>query len=82
MAVNAQGELVVLGSRRHLTLIELKEPQKVVRRISLTNKWDISHLFWNPSPANNQFLLTTVSASMLTVEHDSVQSVFAVQSVG
>nr|CAB3267714.1 ZF(RING)-3 zinc finger protein [Phallusia mammillata] len=59
MSVNALGDLVVLGSRRHLTLIELKEPQKVVRRVHLTNKWDISHLFWNPSVAHNNFILTT-----------------------
>jgi len=63
MAVNVPRHLVVLGSRRHFTLLDLKDPQKIIRRIHLSNKWDISNLLWNPSLSQSNLLLSTVHST-------------------
>ena len=61
MSVDFSGNFALLGSRRHLTLINLNKPKEVLRRNHLNSKWDISKVKWNPFVSNQQYVLTTVS---------------------
>jgi len=61
MSVDISGNLALLGSRRNLTLIDLNKPKEVVKRISLSSKWDIGKVKWNPFEQNQHYFLTTVS---------------------
>nr|NP_001037822.1 uncharacterized protein LOC723798 [Ciona intestinalis]BAE93319.1 zinc finger protein [Ciona intestinalis] len=59
MSVDATHKLAMLASRRYLTLIDLTEPNRVIERVNLRNKWDVSHVLWNPTTANQKYFLTT-----------------------
>ena len=61
MSVDVSGNLALLGSRRNLTLIDLNKPKEVVKRVSLSSKWDIGKVKWNPFDVNQQYFLSTVS---------------------
>uniref|UniRef100_H2ZGY6 Uncharacterized protein n=1 Tax=Ciona savignyi TaxID=51511 RepID=H2ZGY6_CIOSA len=59
MSVDASHQLAMLGTRRCLTLIDLKQPNRVIKRVNLMNKWDVGSVLWNPTKANQKYFLTT-----------------------
>lgn len=61
MAVDSEGKYAVLGTRRHLNLIDLDKPREVYRRLNLQSKWDISHVAWNPCASKREYFVATVS---------------------
>ena len=59
MSINSTGDIAVLGSKRHLALIDLDNPTEIVKRINLSNKYDLSRVLWNPNAVKKDVFLTT-----------------------
>ncbi|CAK8685131.1 unnamed protein product [Clavelina lepadiformis] len=59
MSVDTNGEIIILASKRHLSLINFCQPNKVVKKVNLNSKWDISHVIWNPNRSHREFFITT-----------------------
>lgn len=61
MGVDALGKYCILGTRRHLIIVDLDQPEEVKRRISRQSNWDVTQVQWNPCIAKKEYFATTVS---------------------
>lgn len=61
MGVDALGKHCILGTKRHLIVIDLDQPEEVQRRIGRQSNWDVTQVQWNPCIMKKEYFATTVS---------------------
>lgn len=61
MGVDVLGKYCILGTRRHLIVVDLDQPKEVKRRINRQSNWDVTQVQWNPCIAKKEYFATTYS---------------------
>ena len=59
MGIDVTGSTAVLGSKRHLIMIDLDNPAVVKSKINVGIKYEMNKVLWNPSKDHGQYFLTT-----------------------
>ena len=48
LCLSRDGMLGMLSSRRHLVLLDLEEPEEILRKVGRTSRWEVGGAQWNP----------------------------------
>ena len=56
LCLSRDGRLGLLASRRHLALLDMEEPQEVVRKVARSSRWEVGAAGWNPHPQYSSYV--------------------------
>ena len=48
LSLNRDGKLGLLSGRRHLALLDMEEPQEVMKKVARKGGWEVGAAGWNP----------------------------------
>ena len=48
LCLSRDGRLGMLSSRRHLVLLDLEEPEEILRKVGRSSRWEVAGAQWNP----------------------------------